>query len=131
MSTLGAPAGGRSGSIGGNVAFGSFASNAAGPAGRCCGMGRTARWMGSGWSTMGLTSVWRGGGLAVRDDRRGRGGRPHHPERGEVGPDCVAVSPPSSVSTWPVTKAEASEQKKRTAPTRSSVSAMRCSGMRA
>ena len=46
--TLGAPAGGRSGSMGGNVALGSFASNAAGPTRRCCGMGRTARWIGSG-----------------------------------------------------------------------------------
>ena len=40
-------------------------------------------------------------------------------------PHCVAVRPPSSVSTCPVTNADASEQKKRIAPTRSSVSAIR------
>jgi len=37
----------------------------------------------------------------------------------------VAVRPPSSVSTCPVTNADASEQKKRIAPTRSSGSAIR------
>ena len=132
--TLAPPPAGRSGSIGGKVAFGSFASNADGPGRRCCGMGRTARWMASGWSTMGLTSrCARRGGRARRSSRGGAAA--HIRPAGEVAGTglvyCVAVSPPSSVSTWPVTKAEASEQKKRTAPTRSSVSAMRCSGMRA
>src|SRR3954454_16470504 len=46
-------------------------------------------------------------------------------------PHWVAVNTPSSVSTWPVTNADASEQKKRIAPTMSSVSAMRRSGIRA
>src|SRR5205085_3205257 len=44
---------------------------------------------------------------------------------------CVAVRPPSRVRTWPVTNDEASEQKKSAAPTRSSGSAIRPSGIRA
>ena len=55
-----------------------------------------------------------------------------HKESGR--PGCVhwvAVRPPSSVSTWPVTNADASEQKKRIAPTRSSGSAILRSGIRA
>ena len=116
------------------MAFGSFASIADGPGRRCCGMGRTARWMASGWSTMGLTSRCAAAGRTCAPILAVDGLAAHHPGRGEVAARavyCVAVSPPSSVSTWPVTKAEASEQKKSTAPTRSSVSAMRCSGMRA
>jgi hypothetical protein len=49
MSTLGAPAGGRSGSIGGNLASGSFASNGRSPSNAGSGMGRFSReiWLGT------------------------------------------------------------------------------------
>src|SRR6266498_1249463 len=45
-------------------------------------------------------------------------------------PHCVAVRPPSSVKSCPVTNADASEQKNRTTPTRSSVSPILPSGIR-
>ncbi len=87
-----------------------------------------------------LRDVGAAAALHARRVRQVRGTRPVGQRRRDHAPDArlhldanhwVAVRPPSSVSTWPVTNADASEQKKSTAPTRSSVSAIRPSGMRA
>jgi hypothetical protein len=68
-----------------------------------------------------------------RDSRVAAGDRQQGPVgRFEPGrAHWVAVSPPSRVRVWPVTNDDASEQKNRMAPTRSSGSAIRPNGMRA
>src|SRR5437867_3474368 len=61
-STFGAPAGGRSGSIGGKLVSGSLASNVTGPVNGRSGIGRTSRWLGAvpnSFSTLGIRDLLR------------------------------------------------------------------------
>jgi hypothetical protein len=71
--TLGAPSGGRSGSIGGNVVSGSFASYVVSPTGVMSGTGRTSR-CGCGFS--GMDASWFSRCL----DPRGLLAAPHRPK---------------------------------------------------